>query len=214
MSDVFARVREQLEQISRYAEKAAWPWQHLYVSRNVVDVCDVLSWLNELLLALTEAEAVVDQQLHACHAEHIRVVDLWRQELDTVEIRAVEAEAELRTLRAANEQLEHSRAEAQGRWLTMRQQRDDADNKRAALQAQLATAQRQTWQPIETAPKDGRNILVTDGRHVWQTRAITPGLGSSIVGWMPMPLPDPPVAGSAGEGDVTGTDKQAGQETE
>lgn len=62
-----------------------------------------------------------------------------------------------------------------------------------------------TWQPIETAPKDGSWVLVCAGRNVWIAQWATPKThaDSSISGWRAghtytdgvthwMPLPEPP----------------------
>jgi len=96
---------------------------------------------------------------------------------------------------------------------------------RAALLAHAAQAERDawgwTWQPIETAPKDGSYLLVSNGHGVWVARF------KSVYqsGWKPpspwqsmmlnhahipsakrngspthwMPLPTPPIAALAGE---------------
>lgn len=47
---------------------------------------------------------------------------------------------------------------------------DDRDIARYLYQAGAANALRQQWQPIETAPKDGTFVLVSNGRGVWVAR--------------------------------------------
>lgn len=74
------------------------------------------------------------------------------------------------------------------------------------LEAQLAVVQKNAaWQPIETAPKDGKDLLLSDGVvriAFWDTAR--GGLWSKWPGreeckypnhWMP--LPKPPIAGEA-----------------
>jgi hypothetical protein len=70
-----------------------------------------------------------------------------------------------------------------------------------------------TWQPIETAPKDGRSILVANARASWEARWLEgawyepnndptdayawgrPAYDGELLGWMP--LPDPPTMDEA-----------------
>ena len=68
------------------------------------------------------------------------------------------------------------------------------------------------WQPIETAPKDGRQILLTDGKHVsqgwwgethwlvWEHPESHWDFVDGLTGWMPLPAPrETPEEPTAGE---------------
>ncbi len=75
------------------------------------------------------------------------------------------------------------------------------------LQADLAALrQAQTWRDISEAPKDGSDIIITDGLNVdvahWSTGKFCAGHGytfNSPTGWMPMPLPAPPTTPKAAQ---------------
>ena len=82
---------------------------------------------------------------------------------------------------------------------------DTSTDDAAAIYRAMLTAAPDPWQPIETAPKDGRPIIVTDGAAVygsaWWHGRDSVWLdcdGCTPTHWMP--LPAPPADGGGHEG--------------
>jgi hypothetical protein len=160
--------------------------------------------------ALTEAQQASDKaHARAIAAEHHKslsllgrssyaevVEDKLRTQLAETELRAEAAEATLASLRQLSAKWREVAAMPQTNVSAQYWLRDNAAALDAALAGAGPTPPPSGWQPIETAPKDGTELLLTDGRYkrtgywarrieAWSVDMVPPVRMPTH--WMPLP---------------------------